>query len=284
MRSGGVAAAAGAAVAAAAGLPPPLPSPSPSLEALPKVRGVPVTVEGERREVSMDVGLRDVANEQYALRVQEELQLGGEALPTEQMIDALLAHATDPTGPILAAASLHGEPLDRDDALGLALDLVHKTAWRYAVSSSGISARRATLVRILHVALACELTMWRDLANELSRLNDAQLVAALGGEAAGHPLAGTKPLALFALFGSQAARATPSDDDEWLSPAAPEGEGSMLAKLMASVQLPEAEGLRVARLIRRAQEIAGTIRVPATIAAPPPSADEEWVNVDAMQM
>ena len=51
---------------------PPMPPKSQPLEALPRVRGVPVGVEGERREIRVDVGLGDVANEQYALRVQEE--------------------------------------------------------------------------------------------------------------------------------------------------------------------------------------------------------------------
>ena len=117
-----------------------------------QVNGVRVTIEGERRETEMEVGLRDVANEQYALRVQEELQLGGEAQPTEEMIASLLKHASDPNGQ-QAPLALHGEPLDRDAALALALDLAQKTAWRYNTSDGGIAARRTTLVRILHCPL-----------------------------------------------------------------------------------------------------------------------------------
>ena len=276
-----------AAAAAAAGVPPPLPPPPPSLDALPKVNGVRVTIEGERRETEMEVGLRDVANEQYALRVQEELQLGGEARPTEEMIASLLKHASDPNGQ-QAPLALHGEPLDRDAALALALDLAQKTAWRYNTSDGGIAARRTTLVRILHTALSCELTLWRDLANELSRLNDTQLVAALGGSAAGHPIAGTGPLALFALLAYQAAKAAaaaavPAEDDEWLSAGAAPGENSMVAQLVASVKLPEGgEVKRVIALIKRAQTIAEEHANPQPVGSV--SNEEEWVRVDAMQM
>ena len=275
-----------AADAAAAGLPP-LPPRAIALDALPKVRGVPVSVEGERREMRLDVGLGDVANEQYALRVQETLPLSGEAVPTEQMITALLEHARDPAGQAFGEASLGNKPLGRDDALALAIDLAKKTAWRYATSQRGVAARRGTLVRILHTAFESELTHWRDIATQLTNLNDAQLLAALGGTAHGHPTPGAPPLALFALLVYQASKAaasgSASDDDEWLGAGVADEEGSMLLMLMASVQLPdEVEVRRVAGLVQRAQAFAAQLAAPAAPAQL--AADEEWVNVDAMQM
>ena len=301
-------AAAAAAAAAARGVPPPLPPPPPPLESLPRVRGVPVSIEGERREVLMDVALLNVASEHYVLRVQEELNLGAEAKPTEQILSALLAHASG--GDSLSGATLHGQPLSRDAALHLALEIAHKTSWRYSTSERGSEAKRSSFLRILRTALVCELDKWRDLANELTRLNDSQLIAALAGEAGGHPEPGTRPLALFSLFSYQAAKAAaaaagPSKDDVWLGSGEVDTEGSMLSELKASLGLPEADARRVGALLQRAQSIAAMHAAPpppeapsaqqqqqqqpvaaALTAAAPPRAEEEWVDVgsgDAMQ-
>ena len=131
--------------AAQAGLPPPLPPRAPPPEALAKVVGVPVAMDGGRREESKDISLADVSNEQYVLRLMPELGLGGEAMPADALLGRLLSHATsDGKGGALEGARLpDGRPLRRDDALHLALDVAHKTAWRYAPSAPGGGAAEA---------------------------------------------------------------------------------------------------------------------------------------------
>lgn len=189
--------------------------------------------------------------------------------------------------------------------------IAHKTSWRYSTSERGSEAKRSSFLRILRTALVCELDKWRDLANELTRLNDSQLIAALAGEAGGHPEPrGTRPLALFSLFSYQAAKAAaaaagPSKDDVWLGSGEVDTEGSMLSELKASLGLPEADARRVGALLQRAQSIAAMHAAPpppeapsaqqqqqqqpvaaALTAAAPPRAEEEWVDVgsgDAMQ-
>jgi len=238
------------------------------------------------------VGLGDIANEHYVLRVQEELNLGTEAKPSEHILSALLDHVAG--GKALSGTTLHDGPLTRDAALHLALDIAHKTSWRYATSVRGENAKRATFLRILHTALSCELDRWRDLANEVTRLNDTQLIAALAGEPGGHPVAGTRPLELFSLLSYQAAKAAsmptgPSADDKWLGDGSADAKGSMLCELKNSLGLPEADARRVGALLQRAQAIAALHSVPQpespqpagtfAVPEPAPGAEEGWVDV-----
>ena len=133
---------------------------------------------------------------------------------------------------------------------------------------------------------------------ELRNLNDSQLLAALGGEQGGHPSEGAAPLALFSLLAYQAAKAAASEagapaaaDDAWMASGGLDA-GSMLFALVSSLKLPDDEARRLGMLLQRAHAVA------AVSAAPPPAApfgdtggfatgapgDDEWVDVDSMQM
>ena len=74
----------------------------------------------------MQVGLKDVTDEQYTLRAQEELGLCvgadgtvGGAKRADDLIEDLLSHARD--GQRLHHARLHDAPLDSSMALAIAL-------------------------------------------------------------------------------------------------------------------------------------------------------------------
>lgn len=225
----------------------------------------------------------------------------------------LLSHAKD--GEALEGATLHGSPLSRDAALHLALDVAHKATWRYAVSQRGLSAKRTTFVRILLTALQVEMDSWRDLANDLMRFNETQLVCALGGEMAGHPTPGTRALALFSLFVYQAAKAAataqadharvtiadasaacgraesigPTADDEWLCSESLE-MGCILPELLGATWLEEGDARRLAVLLQRAQAVAAlqvaqtsaqTIAAlqPEPMTGARPRICEDWVDV-----
>ena len=192
---------------------PPPPPPKPP-DQLPKVRNVKVSLDGERCSgIPVDVGLNDVADEQYVLRVQEELGLAGEARPTEEIIVNLLRHAED--GHTLGQdVALGGGRLDPATCCELALDVAHKTAWRYGDGTEGSSsaaARRSRLLEIFWAALQMHqgVGRWRDLALRKRNhgLNDTQILTEL------------QPLPLFRLLIHQAHRsmAKPGGaEDSWL--------------------------------------------------------------------
>jgi hypothetical protein len=222
---------------AAAGRPPPLPERARPSESLQAVRGVAIDIEDESRCAKMDVSLVDVSNEQYALRVQEELDVGATGVkPANKMLLSLLDHAAHATA--LQDSTLHGERLGRDAALCLALDLAYKTAWRYEATEAGLHAKRSSFVKIFHTAALCELDTWRSLAARLSQLDDVRLMAELGGNLAegGH----NPPLLLFTLFAHQASKAAANAgsqaalDDAWLASDAATDD-SMHARLLSSL-------------------------------------------------
>ena len=208
-----------------AGRPPP-PPPKPP-DQLPKVRNVEVSLDGEQRSGVVDVGLNDVADEQYALRVQEKLGLG-EARPTEEIITTLLRHAED-GGTLGQDVALGGRRLDPATCCELALDVAHKTAWRYGDGTEGsdsAEARRSRLHEIFWAALQMHqgVDRWRDLAVRKRNhgLNDTEILNVL------------QPLPLFRLLIHQAHRsmAKPGGaEHEWLHSSALIG-GSLLSSLV----------------------------------------------------
>ena len=208
-----------------AGRPPP-PPPKPP-DQLPKVRNVEVSLDGEQRSGVVDVGLNDVADEQYALRVQEKLGLG-EARPTEEIITTLLRHAED-GGTLGQDVALGGRRLDPATCCELALDVAHKTAWRYGDGTEGsdsAEARRSRLHEIFWAALQMHqgVDRWRDLAVRKRNhgLNDTEILNVL------------QPLPLFRLLIHQAHRsmAKPGGAEHgWLHSSALIG-GSLLSSLV----------------------------------------------------
>ena len=220
-----------------------------------------------------------------------------EAVPPDEMMATLVEHAAH--GRALAGAALPstGEPLTREDALKLALEIAHKTAWRCRAedrTDAAVAMRRERFVRVVHAALAPQLSAWGDLAAALPKMNDAQLLGALGGEPAGGPV-GTRPLVLYELLCDAAARAhdaaaaaggAPTADDVWLTSAAL-GEGSMLRLLLASLRLSDNDAQRLGALLQRVQAIAALQAAAAAAATPAGGGVEgdDWVDVDdAMQM
>ena len=230
-------------------------------------------IHGERREVQMDVGLKDVTDEQYALRAQDELGLCvgadgtvGEAKRADDLVDDLLSHARD--GQRLHHARLHGAPLNPSMALAIALDIAFKTAWRYSVGGERAGrARRARFVEIFRTAALCDLDGWVELSGELPTLNDPQLMARLSGEPLSFAAGRTPPLALYALYCHLVNRAVAEStaDNGWLLGACQVvfmGEGgvgggqSLLSEVLASLTVRERDASALATLLSKMKDLA----------------------------
>ena len=98
---------------------PPEPPLVPPLDSLPKVPGVPYAGGSGGLSVPngrVEIGLADVLGEQYALRVQEELGGEGEAVPPEEMVALLLAHAADGAALKASSEAQGKEPPSREEA------------------------------------------------------------------------------------------------------------------------------------------------------------------------
>ena len=188
----------------------------------------------------------------------------------------LLAHASD--GITLgSSASLSGRPLDRDLCLGLALDIVHKTSWRYPGEHfSAHSARRARVLRVFLTALDLDGIHdggWHDIALEMCTSGELRVLEA-NTNAAGVQSEG-RPRALFALLCHQAeiTRMAASADAGWIHGSPHEKAatdvagigagtdavsgrarvaGSLLASLVAAAELPEHEARVLADAFGRA--------------------------------
>mmetsp|Transcript_41348 Transcript_41348/g.109689 ORF Transcript_41348/g.109689 Transcript_41348/m.109689 type:complete len:324 (-) Transcript_41348:179-1150(-) len=225
----------------------------PKPDELPKVGGVSVLVDGERGSQAMGVGLDDVTNEQYCLRVQERLsELGVEAATAEALIGALLQDARDGSllrGKVTVASDGSVRPPlvpDQRSALLLASDVAHKSSWRYGDAPNGEQARRERLLDVAHVAYLCDRDAWEDLAAQLHALNDTELAHALEGSPA-RPAG----LALYhvAKFEAEMAPREPGRVFMRLS-----GEGQLQALLLE--RLSRAEDRRLRDLLNRAQRAA----------------------------
>ena len=119
----------------------------------------------------MAVGLQDVANEQYCLRVMLRYPTPG-VDTNEQLLDQFLG-----------AASGNGDQrsLRPVDHLCIASDLDHKSAWRFGETGEGQQARLRRQLDIVHAAYRVEQPIWEQVAGDIHGRNDTDLEAVLMG-------------------------------------------------------------------------------------------------------
>ena len=239
-----------------------LPDAGPPPAELPPVARVSVPIDGRAAEEPMgEVRLRDASDEHYCLRVQERLpwlQLAdGAACGTEAAVEKLLAHAA-------AAAPPAERGVSTLEALTLALDLVHKTAWRHTAARQG-----ARLQAVLGTALTLgdELARWRSLGARNAGLTDTERRAELGS------------LALFCLLKYQEEKlaADPQRAAALHMARFAEGEGGVLAAMLHEAGCAADAKLRAALL--GAQQVAAQ----QVAEAAAEGEDAAWVLVPAAQ-
>ena len=145
---------------------------------VPSVPSVPVAVDGKTNEEPRDVSLHHASDEWYCLWVQERLpwlqQSDGSGSDSEQLFSALVEHAREVDLQLQRGVSAA-------DALKLALDVAHKTAWRFPMTTAGSEIRRERMVQILAAAVLPEIAAWRNIGDHLSRISDSGLKSLLEG-------------------------------------------------------------------------------------------------------
>jgi len=221
------------------------------------VPAVPIPVGGERPSQQMSVSLTDVDNELYCLSVQlaEPLSHLRASMNSEQLVEAILSDARE--------RSLY----DRVVLLQFAIDVVHKSAWRFGENPFEQQAKREQLLDVLACAYTCEQRRWEQIATQFYARDDSWLKAEL--DASSSERAG---LTLFYLIRYEARQALLEPAGSTRARSRISSDGPLQGFLLQRLQ--QAGNRRLKDLFDRTQAMADEVVAPVPVTRP--SDGEDW--------